>query len=337
MAGPASMRYLDFRFTRRRFIACAAAAVAMPGELFAQSPDRLRRVLLLFQAETEPRELRKAVVDGLRARGWFEGRNLLLEVRYARVDGQDLTKFAAESARASPDVIMATGSPLVAALKNTGTTIPCVFVAVYNPVGLGLANSLARPGGTFTGVSNTVPEGFLAKQIELLREAVPDLKRVALLTDRRYPIIDRENRLKAASGQGLEAIEVHAATREELENAFREAARRGATGMFAGGLPLTVVNRALIAELALRHRLATMFLFAINVEAGGLMSYGANMVDLQRRGADYVDRILRGAKPADLPIEQPTKFELVINLKTAKGLGITIPQSVLLRADRVIE
>lgn len=336
MAGPASMRSLDFRFTRRRFIACAAAAVAMPGELFAQSPDRPRRVLVLVQSAPGSAELlRKAVVEGLRARGWLEGRNLLLEVRYARVDDQDLPKFAAESVRASPDVIMATGSPLTAALKNTGTTIPCVFVAVYNPVGLGLAKSLARPGGTFTGVSNTVPEGFLGKQIQLLRETVPDRKRIALLTDPRYPLI--EHRLKAASDQGLEAIEVHASTREELAPAFREATRRGATGMMARGLPLTVVNRALIAELALRHRLATMFLFAINVEAGGLMSYGAEMVDLQRRGADYVDRILRGAKPADLPIEQPTKFELVINLKTAKGLGITVPQSVLIRANRVIE
>jgi putative ABC transport system substrate-binding protein len=231
---------------------------------------------------------------------------------------------------------MVTGTPLAAALKSTGTTIPCVFVAVYDPIGQGLAKSLARPGGTFTGVSNAVPERFLEKQIQLLRETVPDLRRIALLTDSRY-FIYRENRLKAASDQGLEAFEVHAGSRDELEQAFREAARRGATGMIAGGLPLTVANRELIAILALRHRLATIFLQEINVAAGGLMSYGTNMVDLQRRGADYVDRILRGAKPADLPIEQPTKFELVINLKTAKALGITIPQSVLLRADRVIE
>ncbi len=336
MADPASVRYVDFRYTRRLFIACAAAAVAMPGELFAQSPDRLRRVLVLVQAVPESAErLRKTVVESLRARGWREGRNLLLEVRYARVDGQDLPKFAAESVRAAPEVFMTTGSPLTAALKDTGTTIPCVFVAVYDPIALGVAKSLARPGGTFTGVSNAVPEGFLGKQIELLREAVPELKRVALLTDPRYPLI--ENRRKVVSDQGLEAIEVHAATRGELERAFSEAVRRGATGMFAGGLPLTVANRALIAELALHHRLPTMFLFDINVVAGGLMSYGADMLDLQRRGAEYVDRILRGVKPADLPIEQPTKFELVINLKTAKTLGITIPQSVLLRADRVIE
>ena len=326
---------------RRDFVATALAAAGMPAALFARSPDRPRRVLVLSQGTPDRVESqRKTIGEVLRARGWVEGRNLLLEVRYARVDGQDLPKVAAESARASPDVFLVTGSPLAAALKNTGSAIPCVFVAVYDPIGLGLAKNLARPGGTFTGVSNTVPEGFFGKQVELMREAIPGLKRIALLTDPHGPFntaSGRENRLKAASRQGLEAIEVHATTREELEPAFREAARRGAAGMHAGGLPLTVVNGALIAELALRHRLATMFLFAINVEAGGLMSYGTDMIDLQRRGADYVDRILKGAKPADLPIEQPTKFELVVNLKTAKALGLAIPQSVLLRADRVIE
>lgn len=319
---------------RRRFLA-AVAAVAVSGELFAQS-DRPRRVLLLLQGVPERGELlRKRVAENLRARGWFEGRNLLLESRYARVDGQDLLKFAAESVRAAPDVIMTQGSPLAAALRDTGTTIPCVFVAVYDPVGLGLAKSLARPGGTFTGVSNTVPADFLAKHIELLREAVPGLKRIALLTDPRSPLI--KDRLKAASDQGLEGIEVHATAREELEPAFREAASRRPAGMIAGGLPLTVSDRALIAELALRHRVATMFLFATNVEAGGLMSYGADMIDLQRRGTDYVDRILKGAKPADLPIEQPTKFKLTINLKTAKSLGLTIPKALLLRTDDVID
>jgi len=312
----------------------------MPGALLAQSPDRPRRVLILLQTAPERGELvRKPVAETLRARGWIEGRNLLLEMRYARVDGQDLPKLAAESVRASPDVIMVTGSPLAAALKKTGTAIPCVLVAVWDPIALGLARSLARPGGTYTGVSNAVPEGFFGKQVELLREAAPGLKRVALLANPRHPIYqrDREKNLKTVSDQGLEAFDVHAVTREELEPAFREAARRGAAGLLVYGDPLTVAHRGLIAELALRHRLASMFLFELNVTAGGLMSYGSDMLDLQRRGAGYVDRILKGAKPGELPIEQPTKFELVINLKTAKTLGLAIPQSLLLQADRVIE
>jgi len=325
---------------RRRFIATAAAALALPGALLARSPDRPRRVLVLLQGKPDPVEtIRKAIGEVLRARGWVEGRNLLLEARYARPDGQDLPKLAAESVRASPDVIMVTGSQSATALKNAGTTVPCVFVAVWDPVGLGLAKGLARPGGAFTGVSNAVPEGFFAKQIELLREAAPGLKRVALLANPQHPqhARDREKNLKAVSNQGLEAFEVHYATREELEPALREAARRGAAGLLVLGDALTAAARTLIAELALRHRLATMFLFDANVTAGGLMSYGSDMVDLQRRGADYVDRILKGAKPAELPIEQPTKFKLVINLKTAKALGLAIPQSLLLRADRVIE
>jgi putative ABC transport system substrate-binding protein len=325
---------------RRRFIAGASAALALPGALLAQSPDRPRRVLVLLQTAPERGELvRKPIAEALRARGWAEGRNLLLEMRYARVDGEDVPKVVAESVRAAPDVIMVTGSPLAAALKKTGTAIPCVLVAVWDPIALGLAKSLARPGGTYTGVSNAVPEGFFGKQVELLREAVPGLKRVALLANPSHPIYrrDRERNLKTVRDQGVEAFDVLAATREELEPALREAGQRGAAGLLVYGDPLTVGHRELIGELALRHRLASMFLFELNVTAGGLMSYGSDMLDLQRRGADYVDRILKGAKPADLPIEQPTRFELVINLKTAKALGITIPQSVLLRADRVIE
>jgi putative ABC transport system substrate-binding protein len=165
------------------------------------------------------------------------------------------------------------------------------------------------------------------------------LKRIALLLNPRNPIhtLGREGMLKAIGGFGLELVAVQAAAREQLEPACHEAVQHGAGAMYVGGDPVTVSNRELIAELALRHRLPTIFLFAANVEAGGLMSYGSDFTDLHRRGADYVDRILRGAKAGDLPIEQPTKFELVINAKTAKALGITVPQSLLVRADRVIE
>lgn len=180
---------------------------------------------------------------------------------------------------------------------------------------------------------------FFSKQLELLREAVPQLSRLGLLSNPRNPIhtLFRDRRVKWVADLGMELIEVHATTREELEPAFREAATHGAQALYVGGDPVSMSNRPLVAELALRHRLPTMFLFKEHVEEGGLMSYGSDMADLQRRGAEYVDRILRGAKPADLPIAQPVKFHLVFNLKTAKALGLKPPQSLLLRADRVIE
>jgi putative ABC transport system substrate-binding protein len=329
----------DSRRARRWFILSAAAAVAIPGELFSQSPDRPRRVQILAEQTPESEPYRKAMVEALRAHGWIEGRNLLVERHYGHGNAEEVPKLASEIVRAAPDVIIAFGPVPAVALRNTGTTIPVVFVVVFDPIRLGLAKSLARPGGTFTGLATAVPEGFLGKVIELLREAVPNMKRIALLSNPRNPIhaMYRERNLKNVSDLGLEAILVQAATREELEPAFREAAARGANGMNVGGDAVTVQNGALIAELALRYRLPTMFLFDVNVEAGGLMSYGADLVDLYRRSADYVDKILRGAKPADLPIEQPTKFALVINLKTARALGLTIPQTLRLRADRVIQ
>ncbi len=323
------------RRTRRWFVAGAAGALLMPGELLAQSPDRPRRLMILFPAAPEGPG-RRAIDEALRAHGWIEGRNLLLEARYPRGLDADLPKLAQEIVRAAPDAIMAMGPAAALAFKNTGTTIPVVFVVVFDPVRLGLAKSLGRPGGTFTGVSTAVPEGFFGKLIGLLREAVPRMKRIALLLNPRNPThaSNRDSMLKEVSAQGLEAIELQVAAREQLEPAFREAVRRGAGGMFVGS---DLANRELIAELALRERLPTVFLLAAHAEAGGLMSYGPDFTELNRRGAYYVDRVLKGAKPADLPIEQPTKFELVINLKTAKVLGLTIPQSLLLRADRVIE
>lgn len=283
--------------------------------------------------------MRKVLVDSLLARGWSIGRNLQIEDHYADGRQENLTPLAAKIVRAAPDVIVVNGPAAALEFKKLGTSLPVVFLIVFDPIGLGLGQSLARPGGSFTGLSTAVPETFFTKQLELLREAVPDLKRIALLTNPRNPIHTRfrDRRLNGVSDLGMEAIEVHAAVREEIEPAFREAASRGAEAMYVGGDPLQTSNRTLVAELALRHGLPSMFLFEAHVEAGGLMSYGTNVTDLQRRGADYVDRILRGAKPGDLPIAQPVKFDLVINLRTAKALGLKIPQSLLLRAERLIE
>ena len=324
----------------RRRVLLAGSALALAPFALAQSPDRVRRVHLLQSAtrdEAEP--VRRVLIDALQARGWTVGRNLQIESHYTDGRHENLEPLAAKIVRAAPDVIVVNGPAAALEVKKTGTSIPVVFIIVFDPVKLGLSQSLARPDGPFTGVSTAVPDTFFSKQLELLREVVPQLSKIALLSNPRNPIhtLFRDRRVQWVTELGMEAIEVHATTREDLEPAFREAATRGARAMYVGGDSMPLSNRPLVAELALRHRLPTIFLFKEHVQAGGLMSYGADRIDLQRRGAEYVDRILRGAKPADLPIAQPTKFDLVINLKTAKALGLKIPQSLLLRADRVIE
>src|SRR5262249_26058342 len=192
-------------------------------------------------------------------------------------------------------------------LKKVNTSIPVVFIGVFDPIGLGLGQSLARPGGSFTGLSTSVPGTFFARQLQLFREAVPNLTRIGLLSNPKNPMqpLFRDHRVKWVNDLKMEAIEVQAASREEIEPAFREAAGKGTQAMYVGGDPMLMSSRPLIANLALRHRLPTMFLLKEHVEDGGLMSYGTDLVDLHRRGAEYVDRILRGAKPADLPIAQP--------------------------------
>jgi putative ABC transport system substrate-binding protein len=318
----------------------ALTVLVSPLTCFGQAGAKIARIAYLSAGSAEDgAPSRKAMIDSLGALGWIEGRNLLIEVRYAEMRTEELQRLVSELLRVKPDVIVSIGPAPAAALKRAGVDIPVVFVAVADPIGIGLANSLGRPEGRFTGFSTMVPAGFLGKQLELLREVVPRMTRVAFLTNPGNPvhIAGRTLRLNAAKEHGLEVVEVQASTREELEKAFAEAARQKADGMYLSGDPLPFTHRQLVAELALKHRLPVMYLFRQHVEAGGLMSYGTDTTDLYRRAAMYVDRILKGAKPGDLPIEQPTKFELVINVKTARALGITIPPSLLLRADRVIE
>ena len=325
---------------KRRRVLIATSALAVAPLVFAQTLNRTYRVHLLHSETRDQVELRrKWLVDGLVARGWSIGRNLEMQDHYADGRQENLVLLAAKAVAAAPDVIVAYGPSPAVELKKVGTSIPVVFIGVFDPIGLGLGQSLARPGGSFTGLSTAVPDTFFTKQLELLREAVPNLTRIALLSNPNNPIhtLFRDRRVKWVNDLKMEAIEVHAASREEIEPAFREAASRGAGAIYVGGDPLQTSNRRLVAEIALQHRLPTLFLFQTHVEAGGLMSYGTDVADLHRRGADYVDRILRGAKPSDLPIAQPVKFDLVINLKTAKALGLKMPQSLLVRADRVIE
>ena len=333
--GPASVN-----LARRDFVlACGALLVVRTAG--AAAPTDLRRLgYLTSGAEAGAGgEGLRALVEGLRPLGWSEGRNLAIDARYAENRADDLPGLAAALVRAKPDLIVSVGPAPTLALKRLEARAPIVFVAVANPVGIGLAKSLARPEGDMTGLATLAPERMLSKQVELLRELVPKAARIAFLTNPGNPVHvqGREIRLRAARSHGLEAIEVEARTREGFAPAFDEASRRGADVMYLSGDPLALANREFIAEIALAHRLPAMYLFHQHVDAGGLVSYGVDLTDLYRRAASYVDRILKGAKPAELPIEEPARYVLAINMKTARALGLPIPPSVLLRAEHVVE
>ena len=333
--GPASVN-----LARRDFVlACGALLVVRTAG--AAAPTDLRRLgYLTSGAEAGAgAEGLRALVEGLRPLGWSEGRNLAIDARYAENRADDLPGLAAALVRAKPDLIVSVGPAPTLALKRLEARAPIVFVAVADPVGIGLAKSLARPEGDMTGLATLAPERMLSKQVELLRELVPKAARIAFLTNPGNPVHvqGREIRLRAARSHGLEAIEVEARTREGFAPAFDEASRRGADVMYLSGDPLALANREFIAEIALAHRLPAMYLFHQHVDAGGLVSYGVDLTDLYRRAASYVDRILKGAKPAELPIEEPARYVLAINMKTARALGLPIPPSVLLRAEHVVE
>jgi putative tryptophan/tyrosine transport system substrate-binding protein len=277
--------------------------------------------------------------QSLRGLGYEEGRNLVIEYRWHEGKFDRLPALVAELVSLKPDVIFVTGNEPTAAVKAATTTIPIVFASVGDPVGLGLVSSLARPGGNVTGFSAVVPEGFAAKQFELLHEAVPGAARIAVLIN---PANAGHRGGLSQTVAAAEQLKVklqilEARTLGELQSAFEAATRARAGAVHVYGDPLTWFHRARIAQLAAMARLPAIYQFRDNVAAGGLMSYGASNADLLRRSAGYVDKILKGAKPADLPVEQPTKFELVINMKTAKALGLTIPQSLLVRADEIIQ
>ena len=268
--------------------------------------------------------------------GWIENRTVAIEYRWGEGRDERFAQIAAEFVRRSVDVIVTGGTASVIAVKQATSTIPIVFATAGDPVGTGLVTSLAKPGGNVTGLSAQVPD-LVGKRLELLREVVPGL-RLAILTNIGNPVIvlERDEIRTTAHTIGLEAITMEIQRAEDIAPAF-EALKGGADALYVPADPLIFTNLVRINSLALGARLPTMHGSREYVEAGGLMSYGPNFPDLYRRAADYVDKILRGAKPADLPVEQPTKFDLVLNLTTAKVLGLTIPESFLLRADEVIE
>jgi putative ABC transport system substrate-binding protein len=276
--------------------------------------------------------------QGMREHGYVEGHNILLELRYAEGQAKQLPALAMDLVRSKVDVIVAITNPAVKAARQATQTIPIVMPIGSDPVGAGFAASLARPGGNITGLSAYSPE-LNGKRLELLKEAVPDLSRVALLMSPKVPgnPMDLKETEAAARSLRLRSQLYEVGGSSDLETVFKTMANEKADGFVVfPGQPTLFVSRNQIVELAARYRLPAVYPLADYVTAGGLISYGVNNLDLFRRAATYVDKILRGAKPADLPIEQPTKFEFVINLKTAKQIGLTIPPNVLARADRVI-
>jgi putative tryptophan/tyrosine transport system substrate-binding protein len=316
---------------RRNFITLlASAAVAWPLAARAQREGKLPTIGF-FGPNTASawRPWTAAFVQRLHELGWIEGRSLAIEYRWADARSERLAEIAAEFVRLKVDVIVTGGNAAVAA-KQVSSVVPIVFALVDDPVSMGLIASLARPGGNITGLSIQATE-LAGKRLELLREVVPGLRRLAIMANVDLPSAEMEmGGVQTASRTlGLEVVPAEIRRAEDI-------ARR-ADALYVVGDALVITHRIRINTLALAARLPTIYYFREYVEVGGLMSYGPNIPDLFRRAADYVDKILRGAKPGEIPVEQATKFDLVINLTTAKALGLTIPESFLLRADEVIE
>ena len=331
---------------RRQFLIASGALAVAPLALGQQPAGKVYRVALLsLGAPSQPNLARDAFTDALRGLGWIEGTNIVIESRYAEGDPARLPGMAQDLVSQRPDIILPTATPPTVALRNATSTIPIVMAGILDAEEAGIVQDLARPGGNITGMT-MISVQLVAKRLQLLMEAVPAVKRLGFLRPRgsdnpSAPVtamLDRLTRAMEAAAQraGIEFRSAAAIGAEEIKTAFArlEAERIDALYVVEGS---SAVHRALIAELALKARLPTMFSMPAYVEAGGLLSYGPNVLDFFRRAAVYVDKILKGAKPGDLPVEQPTRYELVINMKTAKALGLKIPQSILLRADRVIE
>jgi len=314
-------------------LALSSTLAPLAGE--AQQSGKVWRIGVLGNENSAPWE---GFRQGLRDLGYIDGRNVTMEWRWSEGRTDRLPALALELVQLKVDIIVASGTQAVQAAKQATGTIPIVMTVSGYPDKIGLVESLARPGGNVTGLSNVAPE-LAGKRLQLLREIAPGVSRVAVLWNPASPVEPLWFRelLVAAPAAGVEIQSVEVRSPDDFPAAFAAVASNRAHGLMAFGNPVNFKGRQLIADFAARNRLPSVYEERLFVEAGGLMSYAPSFTDLFRRAATYVDKILKGAKPADLPVEQPTKFELVINLKTAKALGLTIPQSVLLRTDEVIE
>ena len=331
-----------FDMRRREFITLiGGAAAAWPVAARGRQAKRIRRVgALMPYAANDPQvqERNAAFLQGLQQLGWTVGQNLQIDYRWSGGNEDDTRKYAAELVGLSPDVIFGPGSATAGILRRATRTVPIVFTNVPDPVGAGLVASLARPGGNITGFTS-FEYGIGAKWLELLKEIAPNVTRAAVLRD---PAISAGLGLWAAiqsvsPAVAIEVNPVNVGDTDEIERALAVFARTPNGGLIVTGSALAVLHRDLIIALAARHRLPAVYYDRYYAVAGGLISYGSNIVDEFRRAAGYVDRILKGEKPADLPVQAATKFDLVMNLKTAKTLGLDVPPTLLARADEVIE
>jgi putative ABC transport system substrate-binding protein len=320
----------------RLIVAFALGLCAWSVSADAQQPTRIPRVGVLSD-ETRSRAF-EPFAQGLREFGYSEGQNIAFERRYAEENYEILPSLAAELVGLQPDVILAIGTPAARAAKTATQTIPIIFARISDPIGVGLASSLARPGGNLTGVSIITRE-TAAKRLELLIAAVPDAKRVGVLWHPNFPPAGPQFREveAAARSLNLELVPVGVREPDDFEPAVRAMVEQRVGALIVVNSPMLSENIHRLPDLTVEARLPAMFTTREDVEAGGLMSYATDYPEMYRRAAAYVDKILKGTKPADIPVEQPTKFELVINLKTAKSIGLTIPPLLLGRADEVIE
>jgi putative ABC transport system substrate-binding protein len=326
---------------RREFIAGVAATATLPLGVHAQQREPMRRIGVLLPATADDAEFQARVgafLQALGQLGWTIGRNLQIDARWATTNAAELRKQAAELAALAPEVILAGGTSPVGPLLQATRTVPIVFTHVVDPVGGGYVDSLARPGGNATGFMN-FEYSLSGKWLELLKEIAPGMTRVAVLRDASQGFATSQFAVVQAVAPSLrvEVVPINLRDAGEIERAIADFARSGNGGLITPGSGMSVFHHELIITLAARHKLPAVYYERLFVAAGGLISYGPDLVDQYRRAAGYVDRILKGEKPADLPVQTPTKYETVINLKTAKALGLDVPPSVLARADEVIE
>ena len=326
---------------RREFITLIGSAAVVPLVARAQPSESMRRVGVLMSTAADDREGQARIAafrQGLQKLGWIEGQNVRLDIRWGGGNADLDRRFAAELVALTPDVILATASSTVAALQGATRTVPVVFAHAVDPVAAGFVDSLARPGGNASGFV-LFEYGISAKWLELLKEIALSVTRAGVL---------RDPAMAAGTGQfgalqsvapsfGVELSPVNVRDAGEIERVITAFARSSNGGLIVTASPLATLHRDLIVALAARHKLCAVYNLRLFVTAGGLISYGSDVPDLLRRAAGYVDRILKGEKPADLPVQAPTKFEMVVNIKTARALGITVPPSLLARADEVIE